>query len=238
MDSSNQLTKLVLLSKIDASLAGILSERKKIAAERESKIAAIQAKQTEFNAREKILNERRTYYQTEEKRLKHEQMKLVDRRKALATLSNYKLQQSAQAEIEHASKSFSEQEEALIGTMVEFDGLEATVAKLKTELAALKAELEVLDKDAAAAQVAYDDREKQKSQERLDMVKEIDPAVLKGYERVRGRYPMDAVVALTKGSCGGCFMSLGPQEEVQVRRGTKLVNCRGCGRLLYVVEEK
>ena len=39
-----------------------------------------------------------------------------------------------------------------------------------------------------------------------------------------------------KKSCTGCHVQVRPQIVVELHKGEKLVNCPGCGRILYIEE--
>jgi predicted nucleic acid-binding Zn-ribbon protein len=59
------------------------------------------------------------------------------------------------------------------------------------------------------------------------------PAGLRArYERIREVKQGTAVVPVVKGACGGCFTALPPQRVNDIRLGTKVLACEGCGRLL------
>jgi hypothetical protein len=41
-----------------------------------------------------------------------------------------------------------------------------------------------------------------------------------------------AVVALERESCGGCFNSIPPQRQLEIRLRKKVIVCEHCGRIL------
>lgn len=63
----------------------------------------------------------------------------------------------------------------------------------------------------------------------------IDKRALRLYERVRGGRSTMALAPLTEeGACGHCFNILPLQEQTEVRSGSGLHRCEGCGVILYV----
>jgi predicted nucleic acid-binding Zn-ribbon protein len=59
------------------------------------------------------------------------------------------------------------------------------------------------------------------------------PVSLRGrYERVHTAKKGQAVADLTGDSCAACGARLPPQTAIQVRRGTAIVECPDCGRIL------
>ena len=63
---------------------------------------------------------------------------------------------------------------------------------------------------------------------------EIDPDWLSRYERIFKHTGDYGLVPLDKhGSCGGCHMKLPPQLVQDAKRGTAMISCSYCGRILY-----
>jgi hypothetical protein len=61
---------------------------------------------------------------------------------------------------------------------------------------------------------------------------ELDPALLRNYERIRQRAGI-AFVAAVKGRCTACKMVIPHQIYVHVRKADDVINCESCGRLMY-----
>jgi predicted nucleic acid-binding Zn-ribbon protein len=64
--------------------------------------------------------------------------------------------------------------------------------------------------------------------------------LLSAYNRIRGNARNSlAVVAVERGSCGGCFNAIPPQRQLDIASHKKIIVCEHCGRILvddYVVE--
>lgn len=231
------LSKLIALSKVDASLARILAESKQLESNLADKLLSLKKRKEEFAQRSSTLAERRERIRREEKRLKDEQQKLIDRRKGLATFTNYKLQQAAEKEIEHAAKQLGVYEEQLLVAIDEMESLEAEVEQAESELNQFETEVNELAGNSDATLQSLHERRQEKEAERAELARDIDPAQLAVYDRIMQRYPMDPVVPLSSDHhCQGCYMQVGPQMIVQVARGEELVKCRGCGRILYLTQ--
>jgi predicted nucleic acid-binding Zn-ribbon protein len=98
-------------------------------------------------------------------------------------------------------------------------------SRTEAERKELKKEL-----DEAEAQLA-ELREK-----RSAATKEVPDDILSKYERLIARRGHTAMVSVVNGVCQGCFMSLRPEAMAQLRKGTELVTCHSCGRILYLEE--
>ncbi|RMG41910.1 MAG: hypothetical protein D6719_07635 [Candidatus Dadabacteria bacterium] len=111
------------------------------------------------------------------------------------------------------------------------------MAAVKEKLAEKTEELEKREIEIKEIFSTLEERQATHLKEREKIVEKIDKKQLEQYERVRERFPADAVVPLAAGdNCSGCFMHLGPQALVQIARGEEIVRCRGCGRILYIDE--
>jgi uncharacterized protein len=63
--------------------------------------------------------------------------------------------------------------------------------------------------------------------------KDIDERLLMSYDRIRKTYRNGlAVVAVSRGSCGGCFNRIPPQLIIEIGMSKKLLACEHCGRVL------
>ena len=236
--NANLLKNLVLISKIDAFIAGVNSEKKKLADQLAAKRQCLAA--SELSAKEKAhaLRERKLYYEREDLHLKESQQKLVERRKALTTLGSYKLQVAAEREIEAAARQLATQEERYVNTLDELDAYEAAATEAKVAFAAAQEDLKKLEEEAKETSKVLEARLKEYLAEREAMVPLIDQKSLALYNRVKDKYPMDAVVVFSRNVCSGCFLEIGPQVTLEIARGNALVRCRGCGRILYLEDSK
>jgi predicted nucleic acid-binding Zn-ribbon protein len=67
--------------------------------------------------------------------------------------------------------------------------------------------------------------------------KHIDERLLYSYDRIRNSYRNGlAVVTVERDACGGCFNSIPPQRQSEIRLHKKIIVCENCGRIL--VEEE
>lgn len=87
--------------------------------------------------------------------------------------------------------------------------------------------------------VAYDKEFKadtvklQKMRERTEQeAKKIDPALLSKYRSIK-QHCTPPMAKLVNGQCSGCFMSLPSATLLDIRSGSRIVECDNCGRILY-----
>ena len=111
--------------------------------------------------------------------------------------------------------------------------------KMQKERPALEQSLKAAE-DLAAERRGQLDREEREQRERLEALEaervahlgRLGPATRQRYERIHGSRNGRAVVAISKGACGGCFRGQPPQTLQEARRGDRLLVCDGCGRLM------
>ena len=64
----------------------------------------------------------------------------------------------------------------------------------------------------------------------------LQPPYLKRYSMLLNKRDGLAVVAITDNVCQGCYMTLPPQQVIEVRKADKLNLCPTCQRILYFKE--
>jgi hypothetical protein len=68
--------------------------------------------------------------------------------------------------------------------------------------------------------------------ERARFLERLSMGTRARYERIHTSRGGNAVVAVVKGACGGCFRGQPPQMLQEAKRGDRLLVCEGCGRLM------
>jgi predicted nucleic acid-binding Zn-ribbon protein len=83
------------------------------------------------------------------------------------------------------------------------------------------------------------EEDEQKSmKDREKAVKSVDLRLLKSYEKLRGNARNGlAVVMVKRGACGGCFSSVPPQRQTDIKDKKKILVCEHCGRVFAGVED-
>jgi len=103
--------------------------------------------------------------------------------------------------------------------------VEKSLKAAEAELAARASEIDAAEKEA----------ERQVSEIEAKRQRELAPipaATRSRYERVHASKGGQAVVAISKGACGGCYRGQPPQVLQEARKRDRLIICEGCGRLL------
>jgi predicted nucleic acid-binding Zn-ribbon protein len=112
-----------------------------------------------------------------------------------------------------------EQEEALEATREQLSRIERGSDRRKLELR--KDEEELLSRLAVL------------EEERMEMVQLVSRQDLRAYEDLRSQKGGQAVALLENGICQGCRVALPTSLVQRVRRGSEVVYCGSCQRILY-----
>lgn len=232
------LPTLIELSKVDVQIALLQAQKKSIDTERGKRKQALDAQALKRGARSKLLDEKKALNTREEKSIKVERDRVNERRRALSTLSNYKLQQAAEREIEYVAKQIGQREDLLLQLMREIEVLEKDIADIDAVTKGLTDENVAFEREAEETLQGVAARLEEYTAERTKLVGIIGQgAILTTYNRIKDRFPSNPVVdVLNRDSCAGCHMKLGPQVVVQISRGD-VVKCPGCSRFLKLPAE-
>ena len=66
----------------------------------------------------------------------------------------------------------------------------------------------------------------------------IDPLLLQSYERIKNKAKNGlAVVCVKEGACGGCFTTVYPQMQAEIKEKRQIFKCEHCGRIIADVAE-
>ena len=80
---------------------------------------------------------------------------------------------------------------------------------------------------------------KKLEKDREKALKNIEDRIAASYDRLRGNVRNGlAVVPVKRGACGGCFNTVPPQRQADIRDRKKLIVCEHCGRILTDVEDE
>lgn len=103
---------------------------------------------------------------------------------------------------------------------------EAMLADRKIDLDAKKTELESIDRETA-------DEEARLKVEEARAMSKIDERLLAAYARIRSNVRNGlAVVTVRRDACGGCYNSIPPQRQFEIKQSKKIIVCEYCGRIL------
>ena len=129
----------------------------------------------------------------------------------------------AEKHIRDANEELAEKVKALENAQKNIATKEGALTHKKSELEKIIADTEIEEKELRS-----------KSEEART---HIDERLLYSYDRIRNSYRNGlAVVAVERDACGGCFNSIPPQRQSEIRLHKKIIVCENCGRILVESE--
>ena len=112
----------------------------------------------------------------------------------------------------------------------EIESTSAALGERKEDLVAKKHELDILVSES-------EEDEKKLNDTRTVQATKIEERLYKSYTKLRNNSGNGlAVVPVKRGACGGCFNTVPPQRQADIRDKKKIIVCEHCGRILADVE--
>jgi predicted nucleic acid-binding Zn-ribbon protein len=79
----------------------------------------------------------------------------------------------------------------------------------------------------------FEDEEKELTAKREMLISKLDDETRSLYERINsGSMKGEATAIVRKGNCSGCYNSVPPQREIEIKMAEEIFTCQSCGRIL------
>ena len=235
---AQKLEALLKLQTIDSALDNIKKVRGDLPEEvrdLEDEIEGLQTRLAKFqseveNFETQISNYRNAKRDSEKLivKYKEQQMNVRNNREFEAISKEIELQG---LEMEISDKRIKEIDFKVLNKNDEIAGVESNLFERSKDLELKKKELQVIIAESEEDEIkSLKDREK--------ALKSVDGRLLKSYDKLRSNARNGlAVVMVKRGACGGCFSSVPPQRQTDIKDKKKLLVCEHCGRIFAGVED-
>ena len=131
-----------------------------------------------------------------------------------------------QLEVKLCEKHIKDANEEIAEKAVSLERAKKAIATKEGVLNSKKAELEKISS-------ATEKEEANFSKEASEARSHVDPRLLASFEKIRNNYRNGlAVVPVERDACGGCFYSIPPQKQSEIKQRKKIMVCENCGRIL------
>src|SRR5690349_6231797 len=131
-----------------------------------------------------------------------------------------------QLEVKLCEKHIKDANEEIAEKAQNLERAKKTIGTKEGVLSTKKGELE---KIIAATEKEEKHFNKQASEAR----EHVDERLLTSYDKIRKSYRNGlAVVPVERDACGGCFYSIPPQKQSEIKQHKKVMVCENCGRIL------
>ncbi|MDR2708658.1 MAG: C4-type zinc ribbon domain-containing protein [Elusimicrobiota bacterium] len=198
----------------------------------------LQAQQELESKKEQTQNAKQEYVNLNSQRKEKEAM-LESREQSIkkhsAELNSIKSNEAYKAlsmEIEKAKADKSVVEDEILELLMKIDSEAVVVKTAETELKnfeqTIKSKIAEIESNVQLAKSEIEKIEKQR-QQHLNL---IDPQVLAQYERIKSGNSVDPIAFVETNSCSACGLVLRPQVLIDVKKGSNLIFCDGCCRIL------
>jgi len=231
-----EILKLIKLQAIDSEIAGFdhaIAKHQAAVASREQAIAEKQETIANFRTKIELLNQKQL-----ETKAEHDDAgaRVKDRQNKMMQVQTSREHQALLKEIEENKRLVKETEDRILQFIEQIEQLEQEVAVLDNlcagEQQLLAEEIENVDKEIKRIEVA----KKTVASQRDAEIAVLQGPYLKRYTMLLAKRDGLAVVAVNESVCQGCYMTLPPQQVIEVRKAEKFNTCPTCQRILYYKE--
>jgi uncharacterized protein len=133
----------------------------------------------------------------------------------------------AKEQVGFANEEIARLEKLIDHKKVKIEDLESKANDIESNLASVKAEVDVkLATIDEARKIVFDKKEK--------LVGEMNQKGLSFYQKIRRWAKNTTAVAVRNQACMGCYMAINDKTYSEVIKGEEIVTCPHCGRLLYL----
>lgn len=231
-----QIEQLISLQKVDDEIHTVHQELAQIPQE----LDALRREFADISARREVQQDKMAHLHEQEKRLgieiEDESSRIKKSKSKLMSAVNAKEYSAMMREMDSLER-MNRDREVEKTTLIE---------ELTTQTAAQK-ELEekftVLEASIKQCEATYEDRmgkaqkiEASLLKKRQGCSKEVPGPVFGRYEFIRERLKHPVIVPVTAGVCSGCHIAIPPQSFIELQKGTQILSCPNCQRLMYWVE--
>jgi len=228
-----KLTSLVTLQKIESKMDEIRILKGELpmeVADLEDEIQGLHARQTrieeEINGVTDFIQQRKDAIKDAETLVKKYEKQSDDVKNNREFEAINKEMEMQQLEIKLAEKHIKDATEEIAEKAVLLEKAKKNIANKESTLSNKKAELEKII-------AANEKEEKHFSKLAAEAKEHVDSRLLTSYEKIRKSYRNGlAVVPVERDACGGCFYSIPPQKQSEIKQHKKVMVCENCGRIL------
>lgn len=230
----NTIELLREIQRIDLQIGAIVKEEEQYRANLDGSGAELGGMASEVEAIEAEVAGMTSQKKEKEELVRQNNERIAKDQTRLSEIKNDKQYKAVNKEISNAEKS-----NKLIG--MEMDSLLERLSEKEAELSGKQGELG--EKDAALGGMKEGLLEKEgqwvKSREALDgeraeIAKDLKPAILKRYERIKSKRGGIGIANVKDETCLGCYIQIPAQTYNHLLRGdSDIIDCPHCHRILY-----
>jgi len=235
---NEEITKLIDLQAIDSEIDGFDQEIQTM----EQEITALEQSIADRENKISLCREETEQLDRQQRELKtgmeESFARIKDRQNKMMQVQTSREHQALLKEIEENKKMIKTQEDRILQIIEQVEQLGQDAAELEKQIAEEKELLLGKKEEVKKAVNKINSRKTAVLGKREALAPALRPNTLQRYTMLREKRNGTAVVPTRNGVCQGCFMTIPPQQENEVRKGEKLSFCPTCQRILYYLEEE
>src|SRR5688572_13339422 len=228
-----KLTSLVTLQKVDSKLDELKVLKGELpmeVADLEDEIQGLHARQTrieeEINGITEFIEQKKEAIKESGglvKKYEKQSNNVKNNREFEAINKEIEMQQ---LEVKLAEKHIKDATEEIAEKAILLEKAKKNIGNKESLLANKKTELEKII-------VANEKEEKHFTKLANEAREHVDSRLIASYDKIRKSYRNGlAVVPVERDACGGCFYSIPPQKQSEIKQHKKVMVCENCGRIL------
>lgn len=144
---------------------------------------------------------------------------------------------AVRAELDAARKNLEMAENQALSDLQDVETARDAVEQLEAELEEAEADFEEDLGEVEARREELEEELARQRDQREDRSEDIQDEALALYEQVRKGRTQSALAPLAGGHCGNCFTAVPLQRQNEIRSGSRLYRCEGCGVILHAPVE-
>lgn len=229
----NQIAQLVALQHVDDEIFVIEQEMEQAPRE-------VDALRNEFAMlqKEKLrLEDKMTHLCEQAKRIDFDidnDLDKISRSKdKLMQVGNAKEYHAMMREMDSLEKTNRTREEEKITLADELGRQKTAMETVNERFSVMETELKAKEESLDARLSEAGQKQRVLAKERADAGKDIPAPVLARYEFIRQRLSHPVIVPVNSGVCSGCNIVIPPQGYIELQKGSQILSCPNCQRLIY-----
>ncbi|MBR0100521.1 MAG: hypothetical protein IJP90_12540 [Treponema sp.] len=192
----------------------------------------IEGKKTRISKFHEEIKEMNEKISTEKNKIQEAQALISRYEEQQNNVRNNREYESLDKEIEYQGVEIQNSEKKISKVQINLEAKTEEIKVLETEL---KEKGEILSQkkgelDGLIAE--HEEKEKELVAKAETFKEKVEPRLLTAFERIRKNARNGlAIVQISRDACGGCFSTIPPQRQLDIRLHKKIIVCEACGRI-------
>ncbi len=228
-----QIEQLVALQKVDDEIFAIQTDMESAPKELEDLRARFKALEEQHERHQEKLKHLREQAKRLDIDIDSDADKLKNSKNKLMQVGNAKEYHAMMREMDSLERSNRSREEERVALIEEVERQNVSLEEIDGQYNNLKDELKTKEEGLEQRLSEASARLESLNARRKETGKEVPPPVFARYEFIRQRLPYPVIVPVNGGVCSGCHIAIPPQGYIELQKGSQILSCPNCQRLIY-----